>query len=179
MKSALQAYFSSVQQPILCTKDKSGFDSSDNWKPNPNVFSKSHFAQLKVAKKNTQEKRFLSDEEWTLVKRIMPDNCVRLMFEVLHATGLRIGELIDLRVKDVTCKDGKGQVFVRSGKGNKSRLVHVIHDEVTNRLQDYMIRSHLQPEAFLFLSHLGRPYKSGCSLNKILKHYCEIADIRD
>jgi hypothetical protein len=31
------------------------------------------------------------------------------------------------------------------------------------------------PEAILFLNHLGRPYKSGCSLNKILKHYCKVA----
>ena len=67
---------------------------------------------------------------------------------------------------------------MRSGKGNKSRLVHVIYDEVTDRLKDYMFRSNLQPEAFLFLSHLGRPYKSGCSLNKILKHYCWVAGIK-
>ncbi len=179
MKSALSSYFSAVQQPILCNNSGSDSDLSNNWKPNPNVFSKSHFAQLKVSKKNTEEKRFLTDEEWTSVKELMPDNCVRLMFELFHATGLRVQEMLHLKRKDFTCKGGKGQVFVRSGKGDKSRLVHVINDEVTDRVQDYMSRSNLQPEALLFLNHFGRPYKSGCSLNKTLKHYCQIAKIRD
>jgi site-specific recombinase XerD len=64
------------------------------------------------------------------------------MFEVLNATGIRISELFHLRVKDVICSD----LFVQSGKGNKSRLVHIIYgnmllvclliaiDEVTERL---------------------------------------------
>ena len=45
----------------------------------------------------------------------------RTMYEVLYSTGIRIGELIHLRVQDISFSDG--MLFVQSGKGGKDRVV--------------------------------------------------------
>jgi integrase/recombinase XerC len=47
----------------------------------------------------------------------------RAIFEVLYSTGLRVSELVGLNWRDID--DELGMVMVRSGKGNKDRLVPV------------------------------------------------------
>jgi integrase/recombinase XerC len=44
----------------------------------------------------------------------------RLMLELLYGSGLRVSELVGLRLSDV---DGKQQVLLASGKGKKQRIV--------------------------------------------------------
>ena len=130
-----------------------------------------------MTKKNKPVKRFLTDDEWLLVKEVMPNNYVRLIFALLHGTGLRIQELLYLQKRDITFKNNKGKIYVSNGKGNKSRYVPIIYDEVTKKLEDYVKKNNFKSEDLLFLNRLGRPYKSGCSLNKTLKHYCKVAGI--
>jgi len=43
-------------------------------------------------------------------------------------TGLRVGELCNLRLADVTISEPKGSLAVRSGKGDKDRTVLLNHD---------------------------------------------------
>lgn len=45
------------------------------------------------------------------------------ILQVLKNTGLRVGELCNLRLGDITIAERKGQVAVRSGKGGKYRVV--------------------------------------------------------
>ncbi len=45
----------------------------------------------------------------------------RLMVEILYGTGIRLNEILSLRVKDVDFD--RGQIAVRFGKGNKDRFV--------------------------------------------------------
>jgi site-specific recombinase XerD len=45
------------------------------------------------------------------------------ILQVLKNTGLRVGELCNLRLGDITIAERKGQVVVRSGKGGKYRVV--------------------------------------------------------
>ena len=46
----------------------------------------------------------------------------------LRHTGLRVGELCNLRLGDVTVSERKGEVLVRGGKGNKDRTVPLNND---------------------------------------------------
>ena len=52
----------------------------------------------------------------------------RLVFEVLHGSGLRVMELINMKKEDITFTGStKGQIKVK-GKGSKSRFTTMTHD---------------------------------------------------
>ncbi len=46
----------------------------------------------------------------------------------LRHTGLRVGELCNLRLADLVISERKGSLAVRSGKGDKDRTVPLNHD---------------------------------------------------
>jgi site-specific recombinase XerD len=56
---------------------------------------------------------------------------------LLRHTGLRVGELCNLRVSDIRTSERKGCVLVRSGKGDKDRTVPLTHD-VRAALEAYL-----------------------------------------
>lgn len=45
------------------------------------------------------------------------------MIEMLCGTGMRVGELVGLKVEDVEISGRRGSVLIRSGKGRSSRLI--------------------------------------------------------
>jgi len=71
------------------------------------------------------------DEVRRLLDNIDPG--YRLMARLLYGSGLRLMELLRLRVKDVDF-DG-GLIFVRSGKGNKDRVT-VLPDSLADDLRE-------------------------------------------
>lgn len=74
-----------------------------------------------------------------------------LLFSLGINTGLRIGDLLQLRIEDVK---GKSSVKIQEGKTSKSRLVHL--DAVMADIAEYLED---QPnEGYLFPSqHTGKP----------------------
>lgn len=74
----------------------------------------------------------------------------RAIFEVLFATGLRISELVDLRMDKI---DKQGRIYVL-GKGKKERFAYLTPRAV-KYLQDYLkIRASASP--FLFIPFQGK-----------------------
>lgn len=61
----------------------------------------------------------------------------RLMAELLYGSGLRLMELLRLRVKDVDLE--RGQIVVRSGKGDKDRVT-VLPEALRGRLEAHRDR---------------------------------------
>ena len=57
----------------------------------------------------------------------------RLQVELMYGTGLRMAELLSLRVKDIDFSSNN--VFVRGGKGNKDRTT-ILPDRLKSLLQD-------------------------------------------
>jgi integrase/recombinase XerD len=81
----------------------------------------------------------------------------------LYSSGLRIGELLNLKVKDLNLSEGYG--WVRNGKGGKDRpfiIAHSLKEELRSYLQDK------NPESWLFLGWNRSPYDSS-SVREILK----------
>ncbi|MEM6910859.1 MAG: site-specific tyrosine recombinase/integron integrase [Verrucomicrobiota bacterium] len=81
----------------------------------------------------------------------------RAILELLYASGLRVSELVGLRLERVDSENGVLRV---TGKGNKTRLVPV-GQRALQALQDYLSqeRPHLvspKSGAEVFLSHRGR-----------------------
>lgn len=80
----------------------------------------------------------------------------RLMFELMYACGLRLSELVDIKVKDVRINE---RLVLVMGKGSKERLVFFYKDLVA-LLEDYL--ENVRPEMlkdnmhdFLFLNNHG------------------------
>lgn len=65
------------------------------------------------------------------------EGTARLMAELAYGSGLRLMELLRLRVKDVDLE--RGQVVVRAGKGDKDRVT-VLPDSLVNRLRSHRER---------------------------------------
>jgi integron integrase len=67
---------------------------------------------------------------------------LRLIGTLLYGAGLRLGECLELRVKDLDV--GRGQIVVRRGKGQKDRVVPlpVVSRELLRRQIDLVGRRH-------------------------------------
>ncbi len=80
------------------------------------------------------------------------------ILEVLYAGGLRVGELVSLRVEDLQLEQGRAHV---RGKGDKERIVP-LGMQACNAVRTYLDRGRVSlvrrgVQRTLFLSHTGRP----------------------
>src|SRR3712207_838537 len=76
----------------------------------------------------------------------------------LRHTGLRVGELCNLRLGDVTLSERKGEVLVRGGKGNKDRTVP-LNNDVRRALAAYReVRPQVAVD-HLFVGQRGEPLR--------------------
>lgn len=81
----------------------------------------------------------------------------RAIIEMLYSCGLRVSELCDLKLSDLSLKEG----FIRvTGKGNKQRLVPISSSATHELLNWYLIRNtgwRIKPgyEDFVFLARWG------------------------
>jgi site-specific recombinase XerD len=91
------------------------------------------FVSRKLRVKEPDKKpAFLTEEELERVREAMgrlPKH-VRLAFETMLWTGLRVSEVASLAGEDVIEEEGKVFLRVRSGKGQKERLVPVMDKEI-------------------------------------------------
>lgn len=95
----------------------------------------------------------------------------RCMLLVLYSTGVRMSELLNLRLKDFD--ESKLQVFVRGGKGRKDRLT------VTSRYAIEYIhyyRRQYKPKEYLFEGPGGGRY-SPRSVNQVIHRSAELAGV--
>ena len=98
----------------------------------------------------------------------------RLMIEVLYGGGLRVSELLNLRVGDLLIDNGYG--FIRQGKGRKDRifvLSKITQDKIMNLIQ----MEELSENDFLFLTN-RREHYSVRSVQEIVKKSCLLAGIK-
>jgi len=86
----------------------------------------------------------------------------RLMLRVVYACGLRLGEVLRLRVADLD--GGRGLLWVRGGKGGKDRAVP-LPPSLRDELRAYW-REH-RPVDYLFPNRQGQPLH-GASVQRAL-----------
>lgn len=82
----------------------------------------------------------------------------RAMFEVLYSSGLRVSELVDLRMANIYFDIGFLRVI---GKGNKERLVPIGKDALKHLkiyIEEVRVHVPVQPnqESYVFLNRRGR-----------------------
>ena len=75
-----------------------------------------------------------------------------LMVRLLYGTGLRLHEMLMLRIKDVDFE--MNQLVVRSGKGDKDRLVGLA-DETIRLIDSYIVNERKDGCEYLFVGNRG------------------------
>lgn len=98
-----------------------------------------------------------------------------LVLRILIMTGLRIGELTGLNIKDVHSQDTKIRVL---GKGSRERIVYIANDELHAEFVQFLQwrRANDKPSAHLFPNRCGERLTPP-AFRKRLKLLCEAKNI--
>lgn len=75
----------------------------------------------------------------------------RLIIEMLYATGLRVGELVNIRLSDI---DFNNRRIVVCGKGNKERIVYY-GEKASEVLKEYLQTHKMNEGKYLFMNSKG------------------------
>ena len=88
----------------------------------------------------------------------------RLIVELLYSSGLRVSEVMNLKVGDLELGERSG--WVRSGKGEKDRLFFIA-DSLVEKLKDYIRKNGKTHGDYLFAGRNGK--MSSRNVQKIVK----------
>lgn len=75
--------------------------------------------QLPMRKKKKEVYKVITKEELSAFFNVCDNYKFKTIFMLVYGSGLRIGEVVNLRAEDIDSK--KMRIFVREGKGNKER----------------------------------------------------------
>lgn len=124
----------------------------------------------------TQRQLFKNDDSGLQPKHsFSQDQVTHLALRVFVATGLRIGELTGLNIKDVFSRDTKIRVF---GKGSRERIVYIVGDDLLTEFRQFVHwrRESDKPSAHLFPNRSGERLTPP-ALRKRLKLLCASKNI--
>ena len=87
------------------------------------------------------------------------------MLQMYYASGLRLSEVINLRVKDI--EFSQNSLWVRDGKGGKDRIT-ILPQFLSKELEEYCINCGRDKNDFIFVNKEGNPFSSRM-IQKILE----------
>ena len=151
-----------------------------------NILKDNPFSQISIPKKNSKLPIFLTNEQVDrLLETAKNDDSIKglrllTMIEILYATGIRVSELVELKLSSLYEKENF--IFV-TGKGNKERLVPVDQNTLTT-IEKYLkvriefLKTDKNEDKWLFpsgnskLGHITRQ-----RFHQLLKVLCKEANI--
>lgn len=113
----------------------------------------------------------LNKEEIKKLFSVIENSKHKLMLQLMYGAGLRVSELVNLKISDLNIGSGFG--FVRAGKGNKDRMF-IIPESLKIELRK-LIEGELR-ENYLFVSNRTGKYNVR-SLQEIIKKACKTAGL--
>ena len=136
-----------------------------------NIVTENIFKNVKNPKIEKTIPNFISHDKLNEIFTSFNDSDLyirnRLVIELLYATGLRVGELVNIKIKDI---DFGAQSIKVLGKGRKER--YVFYNNTTKEvLKKYLVvRKKIQKKAndYLLLNDKGTPIKEA-SVRKIIQ----------
>jgi integrase/recombinase XerD len=163
--SALKTFFKFLtREKFIKTNPTLNIDSPKIFKKLPSYLTTSEVESLLAAPK-TDTKVGLRD---------------KAMFELLYATGIRVSELIMLKIENINYNVGFINVF---GKGKKERIVPLADSavkwirEYLETVRESLIKGESSDERYVFVSMRGSGSLSRVSVWKMIKKYALIAGI--
>ena len=77
----------------------------------------------------------------------------------MNGCGVRISELLSLRVKDITFKgESKGRIFIKDSKGGQHEEASFKTNEITDQVYDYVKANGKEDNDYLFTNRSKEPY---------------------
>ena len=115
--------------------------------------------QLPMRKKKKIVYKVLTKEELSTFFNVCDNFKFKTIFMLVYGSGLRIGEVANLRVEDIDSKNMR--IFVRAGKGNKERYT-ILPKQSLEMLREYWrkYRQHKR-RGRIFLSESGKAITVG------------------
>jgi len=95
----------------------------------------------------------------------------KLMVQLMYSSGLRVSELLNLKIKDLEENYG----FVRRGKGNKDRIF-IIATSLKDEIKSLIEKEKLDGGSYLFKSNRNKKF-SARTLQQILKKAAKTSKI--
>lgn len=119
-----------------------------------NLLKKNPTLTVHSPKINDSLPYYLSKKELALLQELAQEDLRnRAIVEALYATGVRISELLNIKLEDI--KWDNRQIWIRKGKGNKERFVLFSYD-CAERLKSYLNQREINSK-YLFSNSKGEP----------------------
>jgi integrase/recombinase XerD len=138
-----------------------------------NVLNRRHTYNIKYSKVPKKLPTFLTKEETVKLIDSIKNEKHKLMIQILYSAGLRVSELINLKIKDFEFSKNYG--WVREGKGNKDRYF-ILAEKLNNKLQDFIKLNSLEYKDYLFKGN-KRQHISKETIGAIIKNAAKLAKI--
>ncbi len=116
---------------------------------------------------------FLTQEEVGRMLSVISNPKHKLLIQLLYSSGMRISELLNLRVRDLELEGRYG--WIREGKGGKDRPF-IIAERLCEDLRCWIEQNNLSVENYVFCSYGQKQYDNS-SVREILKKAGRMAGI--
>ncbi|MEL3971174.1 site-specific tyrosine recombinase/integron integrase [Rossellomorea oryzaecorticis] len=132
----------------------SGLKSFYQYCMEENLLKKNPLSTVKTPKKDDVLPYYLSRRQLAELQELTRnDYQFRPIIETLYSTGVRVSELLQIKLEDI--KWDTRQIWIRKGKGTKERFVLFSHD-CAERLKLYLEKRETN-SLFLFANRRGGP----------------------
>ncbi|GAA0871594.1 site-specific integrase [Gangjinia marincola] len=128
--------------------------------------------QLAVTRRESALPQVLDKAEITALLHKTHNIKHRAMLTLLYSSGLRVGELINVKINHIDSK--RMVIYVKAAKGKKDRYT-LLSIKALHLLREY-VKQH-KPKDFLFEGQKGGKYSAN-SVRQIFKASCKRANIR-
>jgi len=119
------------------------------------VLDKKMWINIKYSKVPEKLPSVLSKEEIRKLLNSIANWKHRLMIEFLYSSGLRVSELLNIKIKDLVLDKNFG--YVRNGKGGKDRLI-ILSKIVREKIRNLIEIEKLGEDSYLFQSNRNKKY---------------------
>ena len=152
-----------------------------NYLVSENIIKNNPVQTIKLPRLPKKLPDFLTIEEVDKLLNIVPTKIYDYrniaMMETLYATGIRVSELVNMKISDIDFHECFIKIF---GKGSKERIVP-INESAYNALKNYIDNYRIfllktKPSEYVFINNFGNKI-SRQGFFKILKKLCKDAGI--
>jgi site-specific recombinase XerD len=136
------------------------------------VWRRKFFFNFKRPKKESRLPVVLSENEVKKIIKVTKDIKHKLILSVMYSAGLRVSEVVGLKVKNIDFEEGI--IRVEQGKGDKDRMT-IISKKLLKYLKIYLKNKH--KNSYVFSSRKNENRLTTRTIQKIFQKACEKAQI--